>query len=91
MLTRACFTGSLVRAAAAETGKHARLVLKMAGSSDQLDRNVLERITAMCRHDVQRMGLSATIGNPEQIARWLAGTSKRRSVEGGRSWTPAPR
>ncbi|MEJ8567060.1 Hpt domain-containing protein [Elongatibacter sediminis] len=40
----------VVRAAAAETGKRARLQLRMAGSSDQLDRNVLERITAPLEH-----------------------------------------
>ncbi|HMB61001.1 MAG TPA: Hpt domain-containing protein, partial [Xanthomonadales bacterium] len=40
----------VVRAAATETGKRARLQLKMAGSSDQLDRNVLERITAPLEH-----------------------------------------
>jgi len=40
----------VVRAAAAETGKLARLQLRMAGSSDQLDRNVLERITAPLEH-----------------------------------------
>jgi len=40
----------VVRAAAKETGKKARLQLRMAGSSDQLDRNVLERITAPLEH-----------------------------------------
>jgi chemosensory pili system protein ChpA (sensor histidine kinase/response regulator) len=40
----------VVRSAAAETGKQARLQLRMAGSSDQLDRNVLERITAPLEH-----------------------------------------
>jgi len=40
----------VVRAAAAETGKGARLHLRMAGSNDQLDRNVLERITAPLEH-----------------------------------------
>jgi chemosensory pili system protein ChpA (sensor histidine kinase/response regulator) len=40
----------IVRSAAAETGKKARLQLKMAGTSDQLDRNVLERITAPLEH-----------------------------------------
>jgi chemosensory pili system protein ChpA (sensor histidine kinase/response regulator) len=40
----------VVRSAAAETGKEARLQLRMAGSSDQLDRNVLERITAPLEH-----------------------------------------
>ena len=40
----------VVRSAATETGKEARLQLRMAGSSDQLDRNVLERITAPLEH-----------------------------------------
>ena len=40
----------VVRSAAAETGKKARLRLRMAGASDQLDRNVLERITAPLEH-----------------------------------------
>jgi chemosensory pili system protein ChpA (sensor histidine kinase/response regulator) len=40
----------VVRSAANETGKRARLQLRMAGSSDQLDRNVLERITAPLEH-----------------------------------------
>jgi chemosensory pili system protein ChpA (sensor histidine kinase/response regulator) len=40
----------VVRSAAAETGKKARLQLRMAGSSDHLDRNVLERITAPLEH-----------------------------------------
>lgn len=40
----------IVRSAAMETGKKARLQLRMAGTSDQLDRNVLERITAPLEH-----------------------------------------
>jgi ATP-dependent Lhr-like helicase len=42
--------------------------------------SVLERLAVLSKHDVQRIGLSATVGNPEQIARWLAGSSKRESV-----------
>jgi ATP-dependent Lhr-like helicase len=42
--------------------------------------SVLERLAALSKHDVQRIGLSATVGNPEQIARWIAGSSKRESV-----------
>jgi ATP-dependent Lhr-like helicase len=42
--------------------------------------SVIERLTALSRHDVQRIGLSATVGNPDQIARWLKGTSTRRDV-----------
>ncbi|MEJ2383203.1 MAG: Hpt domain-containing protein [Xanthomonadales bacterium] len=40
----------VVRTAATETGKKARLQLRMAGSNDHLDRNVLERITAPLEH-----------------------------------------
>lgn len=39
--------------------------------------SVLERIVALSRHDVQRVGLSATVGNPEAILEWIRGTSKR--------------
>lgn len=42
--------------------------------------SVLERLADLSEHDVQRIGLSATVGNPEQIARWLTGSSKRESV-----------
>ena len=39
--------------------------------------SVLERIARVSRHDVQRVGLSATVGNPAEILTWLQGTSKR--------------
>lgn len=39
--------------------------------------SVLERLAALSRHDLQRVGLSATVGNPADILRWLQGTSKR--------------
>lgn len=42
--------------------------------------SVLERIADLSRHDVQRVGLSATVGNPELILRWLRGASKRDGV-----------
>ena len=39
--------------------------------------SVLERIARVSRHDIQRVGLSATVGNPEAILQWLQGSSKR--------------
>lgn len=39
--------------------------------------SVLERLAAVSRHDVQRVGLSATVGNPEAILTWLQGSSSR--------------
>ena len=38
---------------------------------------LLERLTAFCGRDIQRIGLSATVGNPEDIGRWLQGSSQR--------------
>jgi chemosensory pili system protein ChpA (sensor histidine kinase/response regulator) len=40
----------IIRTAASEVGKKARLQLRMTGGGDQLDRNVLERITAPLEH-----------------------------------------
>lgn len=39
--------------------------------------SLLERLVAMCGTDVQRIGLSATVGNPHVIGQWLQGSSKR--------------
>ncbi|TXD36978.1 DEAD/DEAH box helicase [Lujinxingia vulgaris] len=38
--------------------------------------SVIERLAALSRHDVQRVGLSATVGNPEAILEWLSGSSQ---------------
>tara|TARA_R110002073_G_scaffold245043_3_gene407283 strand:- start:1562 stop:3709 length:2148 start_codon:yes stop_codon:yes gene_type:complete len=40
--------------------------------------SVLERLVDLTENDVQRVGLSATVGNPEAILTWLQGTSKRK-------------
>lgn len=37
--------------------------------------SVLERVSRFAGRDVQRIGLSATIGNPEALLEWLAGSS----------------
>lgn len=39
--------------------------------------SVLERVAAHSEHDVQRVGLSATVGNPSDILHWLRGSSRR--------------
>lgn len=38
---------------------------------------LLERLTAFCGVDLQRIGLSATVGNPQEIGEWLQGSSNR--------------
>jgi ATP-dependent Lhr-like helicase len=38
---------------------------------------ILERLVEIAGRDVQRLGLSATVGNPDEILRWLQGSSKR--------------
>ncbi len=37
--------------------------------------SVLERVTHLAAREIQRVGLSATVGNPEDLADWLAGSS----------------
>jgi len=39
--------------------------------------SVVERLARLSQHDVQRVGLSATVGNPAAILGWLQGTSRR--------------
>lgn len=39
--------------------------------------SVLERISKIAGTDIQRIGLSATVGNPEILVDWLAGSSQR--------------
>jgi ATP-dependent helicase Lhr and Lhr-like helicase len=39
-----------------------------------------ERLGRHTKNDVQRVGLSATVGNPAQILEWLQGSSKRGGV-----------
>lgn len=39
--------------------------------------SVLERLARFCGQDLQRIGLSATVGNPETIGEWLQGSSER--------------
>lgn len=41
--------------------------------------SIIERLARVSRHDLQRVGLSATVGNPQAISQWLGGTSKREA------------
>jgi len=41
---------------------------------------LLERLSRYCGRDIQRIGLSATVGNPDEILDWLRGSSKRQGV-----------
>jgi ATP-dependent helicase Lhr and Lhr-like helicase len=41
--------------------------------------SVIERLARVTPNDIQRIGLSATVGNPQDILTWLQGTSKRPS------------
>jgi ATP-dependent helicase Lhr and Lhr-like helicase len=41
--------------------------------------SVIERLAKFSSQDIQRIGLSATVGNPADILTWLQGTSKRPS------------
>jgi ATP-dependent Lhr-like helicase len=38
---------------------------------------ILERLGRLCGRDLQRIGLSATVGNPQEILGWLQGSSTR--------------
>jgi len=40
---------------------------------------VLQRLSRLTPHDVQRIGLSATVGNPQAILEWMQGPSRRHS------------
>ncbi|MCY7324431.1 MAG: DEAD/DEAH box helicase [Phormidesmis sp. CAN_BIN36] len=41
--------------------------------------SVLERLAKSTPNDIQRVGLSATVGNPLDILKWLQGTSRREA------------
>ena len=38
---------------------------------------VLERLTRIAGRDLQRIGLSATVGNPDELLEWICGSSTR--------------
>jgi len=40
--------------------------------------SIIERIQTYSKYDIQRIGLSATVGNPDEILDWISGSSKRK-------------
>ncbi len=64
----------IIRTASSETKKQARLQLRMTGGGDQLDRNVLERITAPLEHllrnsiahGIEKPALRQKLNKPEE-------------------------
>ena len=53
--------------------------------------SVLERLARCTSNDIQRVGLSATVGNPTEILRWLQGTSQREACVVDPPKTPTPK
>lgn len=53
--------------------------------------SVVERLIGHTLNDLQRVGLSATVGNPVDIVKWLQGTSKRKSCVVHPPKTPSPK
>lgn len=52
---------------------------------------VLERLSRVAGRDLQRIGLSATVGNPEELLAWLAGSAKgERRLVTSPTGNPAP-
>lgn len=52
---------------------------------------VMERLAGYTSHDIQRIGLSATVGDPEVIGRWMQGSSQRPALVIDPPSKPAPR
>jgi len=53
--------------------------------------SVVERLAKLSHHDLQRVGLSATVGNPQAILEWIQGSSKRSATIVDPPKQPAPR
>jgi ATP-dependent Lhr-like helicase len=53
--------------------------------------SVLERLARFTPNDIQRVGLSATVGNPADILKWMQGTSHREECIIDPPKTPTPK
>ncbi|MBF0632208.1 MAG: DEAD/DEAH box helicase [Magnetococcales bacterium] len=42
--------------------------------------SLLERLTRLTGRDIQRIGLSATVGNPQDLLKWVSGSSKSEGL-----------
>ncbi len=41
--------------------------------------SLVERLQAISEHDIQRLAMSATVGNPKLLAEWFSGSSTRKT------------
>jgi len=53
--------------------------------------SVIERLARHTANDIQRVGLSATVGNPIDILQWIQGTSQRQGCVVDPPKTPSPK
>ena len=80
---RAVIIDEIHALAGSDRGTHLLSVLERlitAANNQILDSTAAPRHLKYQAHDVQRVGLSATVGNPEQILNWMQGSSQRDRI-----------
>lgn len=80
---RAVIIDEIHALAGSDRGTHLLSVLERlitAANNQILESAALMHHPKYQARDVQRVGLSATVGNPEQILNWMQGSSQRQSI-----------